>query len=476
MSGNQGAYPDYRRPAHPWIERVPSHWAEQRGKVFYREMNDRSMTGKEELLSVSHLTGVTPRSQKKVTMFKAESNVGHKRCQPGDIVINTMWAWMAALGVSRHMGLVSPAYGIYRAHDPETYNPGYTDYLLRSQAYVAEYNCRSTGIQSSRLRLYPAQFLDIPFIRPPRDEQDRIVAYLRAQDAQIARFIRDKRRLIEVLNEQKQTLIHRAATRGLDPDAKLKPSGIEWLGEVPEHWRVMPLKAVAAVAFSGVDKLTEEGETPVLLCNYTDVYRNEQITSGLSFMKATASLNEIARFTLRKGDVLMTKDSETPNDIGVPAWVSEEITGVVCGYHLALLRPRPSIADGAFLYRALSSPRVANQFHVAATGVTRFGLAKRDIQNAMIVVPPVPEQGDIVKWLTSETAELDSAISGAKSEIDLMREYRDRLIVDVVTGQLDVRGWAPGPDDVSDADAAILDEEDETMGEQGAGDDDDGHE
>ena len=191
-------YPAYRKPKMPWLPNVPAHWDEQRAKVFFREVDERSRTGAEELLSVSHLTGVTPRSQKNVTMFKAESYAGHKLCRPGDIVINTLWAWMAALGAARHTGLVSPAYGVYRPHSPDSFNPAYLDYLLRSRAYVAEYNCRSTGIRASRLRLYPNQFLDIPLIQPFRAEQDQIVAYLRVQDAHIARFIKDKRELTKL--------------------------------------------------------------------------------------------------------------------------------------------------------------------------------------------------------------------------------------------------------------------------------------
>lgn len=352
----------------------------------------------------------------------------------------------------------------------------YYSYLYRIDAYLREVNKFSRGIVPDRNRLYWVGFKQMPALVPPLEEQDQIVAYLRAQDAQIARFIRDKRRLIELLNEQKQTLIHRAVTRGLDPHVRLKSSGVEWLGQVPEHWSVMPLKAAAVVAFSGVDKLTEGGESPVLLCNYTDVYRNDQISSNLMFMKATATPHEMARFTLRKDDVLMTKDSETPDDIGVPAWVSEDLHGVVCGYHLAMLRPRPDVAVGAFLYRALCSPHLASQFHVAAAGVTRFGLAKRDIQTAVLAVPPVAEQLNIVKWLERETVELDKVISGAKAEIDLMREYRDRLIADVVTGQIDVRSWAPGPGDLIDDAAVVLEAEaEEAMDEQGDNDDDDGH-
>ncbi len=177
MIDNLPAYPAYRDARLQWLGKIPSHWEEERGKCYFREVDDRSTTGREELISVSHITGVTPRKQKNVTMFKAESYVGHKVCQPGDVIVNTMWAWMAALGVSNHTGIVSPAYGMYRPHDANLFNSYYMDYLLRMQAYVSEYICRSTGIRSSRLRLYPDKFLAIPFIRPPRDEQDKIVAF-----------------------------------------------------------------------------------------------------------------------------------------------------------------------------------------------------------------------------------------------------------------------------------------------------------
>lgn len=119
------AYPDYRPARMRWLPLVPEHWNEQRVKTFFREVDERSRTGEEELLSVSHLTGVTPRSQKKVTMFKATSYVGSKLCRPGDIVVNTLWAWMAALGTTRYVGIVSPAYGVYRPHNADSFNPAY---------------------------------------------------------------------------------------------------------------------------------------------------------------------------------------------------------------------------------------------------------------------------------------------------------------------------------------------------------------
>lgn len=461
------AYPNYRQSKMRWLPALPEHWNEQRAKTFFREVDERSKTGQEELLSVSHLTGVTPRSQKKVTMFKAASYIGSKLCRPGDIVINTLWAWMAALGASRHVGIVSPAYGVYRPHRADSFNPAYLDYLLRTRAYVAEYIGRSTGIRSSRLRLYPNQFLDIVLIQPPRPEQDQIVAYLRVQDAHIARFIKAKRDLIKLLTEQKLRIIDHAVTRGLDAAVTLKPSGIEWLGEVPEHWEVVLIKHVADVRFSGVDKHSHDHETPVHLCNYTDVYKNDRITDNMDLMRATATTAEIGRLTLKAGDVILTKDSETPDDIGVPAWVPDDLPGVVCAYHLGLLRPVPDRVLGEFLFRAIGSARTAQQFHVLATGVTRFALGKHDVKNAVITLPPVEEQTTICRWITDECQPLDDAITRAEEEIKLIREYRDRLIADVVTGQIDVRGWQPGPEDVvDDAALAALDDENEEVTEE----------
>lgn len=469
---HKAAYEAYRTARMRWLPPVPEHWNEQRAKTFFREVDERSRTGQEELLSVSHLTGVTPRSQKNVTMFKAASYVGSKLCQPGDIVINTLWAWMAALGASRHAGIVSPAYGVYRPRRADSFNPAYLDYLLRTRAYVAEYIGRSTGIRASRLRLYPNQFLDIPLLQPPRAEQDQIVTYLRAQDAHIGRFIKAKRDMIALLTEQKLRIIDQAVTRGLDASVRLKPSGIDWLGDVPEHWNVALLKHIADVRFSGVDKHSHDHETPVRLCNYTDVYKNDEITGEMEQMQATATVGEISRLTLSAGDVIITKDSESPDDIAVPAWVPESLPGVVCAYHLGLLRPEPERILGEFLFRAIGSARIAEQFHVLATGVTRFALSKHDVKNAVIPLPPLDEQKAICKWLSNECKPLEDAIQRAEEEIRLIREYRDRLIADVVTGQVDVRSWVPGPDDVvADEDLALLADEEAPDAD---GEDDDG--
>src|SRR5262249_39309404 len=162
----------------------------------------------------------------------------HKICRPGDLVINTMWAWMAALGVAKQTGLVSPSYAVYRPLPESPLLPGYVDYLLRTQPYASEYLCLSTGIRASRLRMYPHQFLRIPLAGRRAEEQRAMLCFLAVKDRHIRRFIRNRRRLIELLNEQKHAIIDRAIKRGLDPNVRLKPFGIDWLGDVPEHWRI----------------------------------------------------------------------------------------------------------------------------------------------------------------------------------------------------------------------------------------------
>ena len=156
-------------------------------------------------------------------------------------------------------------------------------------------------------------------------------------------------------------------------------------------------------------------------------------------MKATATPEEIRAFELKAGDVIITKDSESWDDIAIPTFVPEALSGVVCAYHLALIRPFSGEIEGEFLFRAFSSDPVAEQFRVSASGVTRFGLAQGAIKGAFFPVPPLDEQRAIIAYINKKCAEISQTISRAEREIELMREYRTRLISDVVTGQIDVR-------------------------------------
>jgi type I restriction enzyme S subunit len=199
-----------------WLGEIPEHWDERPAKYFFREVDERSQSGEEELLSVSHITGVTPRSQKNVTMFKAESYAGYKLCRANDLVINTMWAWMGALGVAKQAGIVSSSYAVYRPINSEAFVSEYVDHLLRAKPYVSEYICRSTGIRSSRLRVYPEQFLKIPLICPPYEEQEKIAAFVKGETQQLDQTIIRAQRQIDLIREYRTRLVADMVTGKLD--------------------------------------------------------------------------------------------------------------------------------------------------------------------------------------------------------------------------------------------------------------------
>ena len=209
-------YPAYKPSGVEWLGDVPAHWKLRPAKWYFREVDDLSETGSEELLSVSHITGVTPRSEKNVTMFKAESNVGHKLCRPGDLVINTMWAWMAALGVARQVGIVSPSYAVYRPHPSSRLLGDYADLLLHTTTYKNEYICRSTGIRSSRLRLYPEEFLRIKLLCPSLEEQRAIVEFASKKSSNARRSIDLTHGELSLLREYRTRLIADVVTGKLD--------------------------------------------------------------------------------------------------------------------------------------------------------------------------------------------------------------------------------------------------------------------
>ena len=305
------------------------------------------------------------------------------------------------------------------------------------------------------MHIYSSDLKYLDVVLPSLPEQAAIVRYLNDADTKIRKYSRAKQRLIELLKEQKQALIHQAVTGQIDvrtgrPYPAYKDSGVEWLGKIPAHWDERRLATVSRLLVSNVDKHAKPGEISVRLCNYVDVYRHDKVNAGMSFMRVTASEAELRKFRLRRGDVLITKDSEDWRDIAVPALVETTADDLVCGYHLAILRPTAH-AVGGFLALALRGSTVASQFQVAARGVTRFGLAKNDIRTAVVPFPSGPEQIAIVRHVDEMSRRWGRSVSCARRQIDLAEEFRTRLISDVVTGKLDVRGAAP----LSESEAGI---------------------
>ena len=195
-------------------------------------------------------------------------------------------------------------------------------------------------------------------------------------------------------------------------------SNSRWLGETPAHWRVGRLDHVATAWTSNVDKHSVDGQSAVRLCNYTDVYKNESIVEGMDFMRATATSEQIDRFRLRLGDTIITKDSETSDDIGIPAYVEYEAEDLICGYHLAMVRPKVDEAFPRFLYWALSAQPTLSQWAVQAAGVTRVGIRSTDLTKATLALPPLAEQRTIAMYLDRETAKIDALIREQQGSLE----------------------------------------------------------
>ena len=232
-------YENYKDSGVPWLEKIPSHWQLRKSKYLWREVEDRSESGNERLLSVSQYSGITPRDEDS----RSESLVDYKQCKPDDLIVNIMLAWLGALGISQHEGIVSPAYCVYR-QTADHYSK-FLGYLYGTPVYLAEFARRSKGVVPSRWRMYTEDFGQILTLIPPFSEQHRIAAFLDQKAAEIDEAIDKKQRLIELLQEQKAILINQAVTKGLNPNVPMRDSGVKWIGEIPKHWEVLRFKFVA---------------------------------------------------------------------------------------------------------------------------------------------------------------------------------------------------------------------------------------
>jgi len=469
-------YPAMKDSGVPWLGNVPEHWEMRRGKWLFRKM-DRPVQDSDDVVTCFRDGVVTLRKNRRVRGFtESLKEIGYQGICRGDLVIHAMDAFAGAIGVADSDGKGTPVYSV--CEPKPTANAHYYAYMLREMSRSQWIQALAKGIRERSTDFRFNGFGSQPVPLPPLPEQVAIVRYLDNMDRRIRKYIRVKQKLIKLLEEQKQAIIHRAVTRGLNPNIRLKPSGVEWFGDVPEPWEVGRLRNIADMRVSNIDKHTKEDEISIRLCNYVDVYKNERITKPVRFMSATATSEEIARFRLELDDVLITKDSESWNDIGVPALVEHSAPDLVCGYHLALLRPFRNLMKGGYLLRAMQSPAVAYQFHIKANGVTRYGLSHTAIKSTWLPVPPLTEQVAIVLFLDEATERIAAVISHAHQEIGLLREYRIRLIADVVTGKLDVReaaAWLPDepgepepidePDDLNGVEEDKADDIDEALEE-----------
>jgi len=449
-------YPAYKDSGLPWLGQVPSHWDVRRnGRLF----SERNQTGYGDLpiLEVSLKTGVSIRDmdnlKRKQVMSDREK---YKRAVKGDIAYNMMRMWQGAVGVVPEDGLVSPAYVVALPY-PEA-EPRYFSYLFRSEAYKNEIDGFSRGIVKDRNRLYWEDFKRIPSCFPPPDEQKAIADYLDANAVKVRRFIRNRRRLIEVLNEQKQAIINRAVTRGLDPNAPLKTSGIDWLGDIPEHWEARALRSLGRFMKGGGGSKEDDKAEGVPCIRYGHLYMffNYVIEEPKTFIAEDRAM-DYGR--TRQGDVLFTASGEDMAEIGKSA-VNLIPGEVCCGGDLIILRLNIDM-DSRFMGYAAQSWHAACQKSRLGRGTTVKHVYETQLKNVWIALPPKGEQTAIASHIQKSLIHLNALTTKARDEISLIQEYRTRLIADVVTGKVDVRALTSAESPLKDdhIDEGIDDEE-----------------
>lgn len=317
-------------------------------------------------------------------------------------------------------------------------NPEYLFYLFQSGLPFI-----GLGKVGTQLNLNTETIGNIQIPVSSNQEVNRIVEYLDHQTSLIDTITKKKQQLIEKLKEQRQAIINETVTKGLNPDALMKESGVEWLGEIPEHWGFKKLKYVGEVNFSSVDRHQFDDEIKVRICHYPDAYKNEKITMDTIISEGTCTASEFEKFQLKKGQILITKDSESADDIGVPAFIENDFENGVCGYHLAIINSCKENIFSEYLFRFFQTNNVNTYFETNANGVTRFGLGKSTIQNLVVPIPPIEEQVDLINYLNKRLEVIKKTNEGVVETISKLKGYRQSIISEAVTGKIDVREWEP---------------------------------
>lgn len=462
-------YPAYKDSGVEWLGKVPAHWEIRSLGSLTSPISQRGQPDL-PLLSVVREKGVIPRtsmSEDENHNFVPDDLSNYKVVRKGNLVINKMKAWQGSLGIASMDGIVSPAYFVF---DFRIGDQRFGQGLLRSKTYVAFFSQESDGVRIGQWDLSIHGMKRIPVVVPPLSEQTAIVRFLDWAERRMRRYIRAKQKLINLVEEYKQALIHQAVTGRIDvrtgkPYPAYKDSGVEWLGKVPAHWDVRRLKRVARlnpskseVPASGRDELAvflpmeRVGSDGRFDASYVRPIR--ELWNGFTYF--------------RRGDVIIAKITPCFEN-GKGACLQTLPTEIGFGsteFHV--VRPSKE-AIASYVYRVTMLTDFRQLGADAMTGAAgQQRVPSEFVANFPMPLPPLIEQTAIVEYLDNQTAKLDAAMAATRREIDLLREYRERLIADVVTGKVDVREVAAQlPEEpLENEEAATAEAEDEILKEE----------
>ena len=427
-------YPAYKPSGVDWLGDVPAHWGLLPGRACFTEKKVPNVGMKEStVLSLSY-GRIVIRPPEKLRGLVPESFETYQIIDPGDIVVRSTdlqndWNSLR-FGLSRHLGIITSAYMCLNTGEDMSHDYGYL--LLHAYDLKKVFYGLGSGL---RQNLSWDDFKYLPCFVPPLAEQRAIVRYLDHADRRIQRYIQAKEKLIALLHEVRQATIHRAVTRGLDPDVPLKPSGVEWLGDVPAHWEVRRLRtvgqAIIGLTYSPQDVVDEEDGTFVLRAS--NISEGRIVYGDNVFVRCSVP----DRLVTQVGDILICSRSGSRALIGKNARINSASSGTTFGAFMTIFRS----AYNDYLYHVFNSKLFEYQSGAFLTS-TINQLTLGILYNFKIPFPPLPEQKRIAAHLEEATVAIDAAIDTARRQVERMHEYRASLIAHVVTGKLDVRAAA----------------------------------
>lgn len=430
-------YPEYRDAKIVWLGEIPKHWEVRRTKHLLRERVQKGFPN-ESLLAATQTKGVVRKEQYENRTVLALKDLHLLKLVEVDDFVISLRSFQGGIEYARERGIISPAYTILYPPQPDTH--AYLAWLFKSKPYIENLSLHVTGIrQGQNVNYETLSRSSLPL--PPAGERSAIVRFLDHADRRIRRHVRAKQKLIKLLEEQKQAIIHRAVTRGLDPNVRLKPSGVESLGDVPEHWEVTRCRYL----FREVDKRSVDGSEQHLSMSQ----RLGLVPSHLVENRTLISESYAGGKLCQVGDLVLNR---LKAHLGVFALAEHD--GVISPDYTVL---RPVDPNGVrYFEQVLRSPASRRELRIRAKGIVEgfWRLYTDDFYDIRLPVPPAEERLKIIEHIRGVTSDLDHAREAAHREIELLREFRTRLVADVVTGKLDVREAAASlPDEPEDTEA-----------------------
>lgn len=426
-------YEKYKPSEIEWLGNIPNDWEVNRCKNVFFEVSNLSKNGEEILLTVSHITGVTPRSEKNVNMFLAQTNEGYKICTVGDLLINTMWAWMGALGTSRYDGICSPAYNVYRKNVNVPFDHRYFDYLFKTSNFITEMTRYSKGIVNSRLRLYPKDFFQIMTILPKQFEQTQIANYLDIKTQAIDKKTNLLTQKANYYKEYRKSLINETVCKGLDKNVILEDSGVNWLDKIPNGWKIKRIKDCYNI-FTGnsiSDKGLHENKTDSI--DYVATKDIDIETGNINYDNGVYIQLTDKSFKIAKANstLICIEGGSAGKKIG---FTQKDVCFV---NKLCAIKSLNNKNFDKYFFYFTQSVLFEKQFFSILNGLIG-GVSLSSIKYFDIILPKINEQKKIADYLDQKTQTIDKIVSNINTQIETLKELRKTLINDAVTGKIKV--------------------------------------